>query len=92
MIEYKIQGSYIETHLFRLLASVASLTDSEGALARKALVSFQSKRANEIARIRKELQENTLDAEEIQRELQKAGMKMTSCKMSFLKIELEFKN
>jgi hypothetical protein len=72
MSEFKNQGSYIETHLFRLLASVASLRYSEGALSKKAMVSFQNKRANEIARIRKELQDNTLGVGEIEKELEKS--------------------
>lgn len=70
LIDFKDQGSRIEWYLFRLLASVASLRYSEGMLSKKAILSFQNKRADEIARIRKELQENSLSVGEIEHELE----------------------
>ena len=72
MLSFKEEGSYIETHLFRLLASIASLRYAEGTLTRKALQTFQNKRIEEMARIRKELQDNKLNIDEIYPALEKS--------------------
>jgi hypothetical protein len=72
MLSKKNPGFAIETHLFRLLANVATLRYSEGELSSKAMLSFQKRRTDEIGRIRNELHENKLSIAEVEQVLLKS--------------------